>query len=90
MRYLNAILGFIFFLLVLGFALKNADPITLRYYLGIAWQAPLSLALLAVFFTGVVAGLAACFSLLVTQRRRISGLQHELDTLQHSRNNPPA
>ncbi len=90
MRYLNAILGFIFFLFVLGFALKNSDPITLRYYLGIAWQAPLSLALLVVFFTGVLAGLAACFSLLVTQRRRIAGLQHELDTLQHSRNNPPA
>lgn len=89
MRYLNAVLGFIFFLLVLGFALKNADTITLRYYLGIAWQAPLSLALLVVFFAGVVAGLVACFSLLVSQRRRIAGLQHELDTLRESQDNAP-
>jgi len=82
MRYLHAALGFILFLVALGFALKNADPITLHYYLGFAWQAPLSLTLLVAFFAGVLAGLIACFSLLISQRRRLNGLKQELDSLQ--------
>ncbi len=82
MRYLYTLTGFLIFLIALGFALKNAEPITLRYYLGFAWQAPLSLTLLVAFVAGVVAGLAACFSLLISQRRRLTGLQRELDTLQ--------
>jgi uncharacterized integral membrane protein len=82
MRYLYATLGFFLFLVVLGFALKNADPITLHYYLGVAWQAPLSLTLLIAFFVGIVAGLAACLSLLITQRRQLGELRHELSTLQ--------
>ncbi len=85
MRYLLAALGFFLFLVALGFALKNAEPITLRYYLGFAWQAPLSLTLLVAFTAGVLAGLIACFSLLVSQRRRLVGLQHELDALQAGR-----
>ena len=86
MRYFHAALGFALFLIALGFALKNAEPITLRYYLGFAWQAPLSLTLLVAFFVGVLAGLVACFSLLITQRRRLNDLQQELDTLQHKPN----
>lgn len=90
MRYFNAILGFLLFLIALGFALKNAEPITLHYYLGFAWQAPLSLTLLVVFVAGIVAGLAACFSLLISQRRRLAGLQHELETLQKPQEPPQA
>jgi putative membrane protein len=82
MRYLHAVLGFILFLVALGFALKNAELITLHYYLGFAWQAPLSLTLLIAFFVGVLAGLISCFSLLISQRRRLNALQQELDTLQ--------
>jgi putative membrane protein len=81
MRYLYAFVGFFIFLATLGFALKNADPITLHYYLGIAWQAPLSLTLLIAFCCGVFAGLIACLSLLVAQRRRLAEMQREIDTL---------
>ena len=84
MRYILAFLGFVLFLVTLGFALKNADPITLHYYLGFAWQAPLSLTLLIAFSAGVVAGLIACFSLLITQRRNIVELQRELNTLKNN------
>lgn len=90
MRYLNAVLGFLIFLLALGFALKNAEPITLHYYLGIAWRAPLSLTLLIAFVAGIVAGLAACFSLLISQRKRIAGLQQSLDTIQNNQDSNPA
>ena len=65
MRYLNPILGFLLFLVALGFALKNAEPITLRYYLGFAWQAPLSLTLLVAFVAGIVVALIAFLALLV-------------------------
>jgi lipopolysaccharide assembly protein A len=82
MRYFHATLGFVLFLVALGFALKNAAPVTLHYYLGFAWQAPLSLTLLIAFVTGVVAGLVTCCSLLISQRRRLAALQRELDTLQ--------
>ena len=82
MRYLYTAFGFFLFLLVLGFALKNADLITLHYYLGFSWQAPLSLTLLIAFIVGVVAALIACSSLLISQRRHLTGLQRELDRLQ--------
>jgi uncharacterized integral membrane protein len=84
MRYFYAVLGFLLFLIALGFALKNAEPVTLHYYLGFAWQAPLSLTLLIAFCAGVVVGLAAGFSLLIAQRRRLIGMQQELNTL-HTR-----
>jgi uncharacterized integral membrane protein len=35
--------------LLLAFAAKNTDPVTLRFYFGLAWQAPLVALLLASF-----------------------------------------
>lgn len=89
MRYLNPILGFLLFLVALGFALKNAEPITLRYYLGFAWHAPLSLTLLVAFVAGIVVALIAFLSHIVNQRKRIRALQHELDSLHKSQEFPP-
>ena len=34
MRYLLWIIKFLLFVLVLSFAVKNTDPVTVRYYLG--------------------------------------------------------
>ena len=89
MRYLNSILGFLLFLIALGFAFENAEPITLRYYLGFAWQAPLSLTLLVAFVAGVGIALIACLSHITQQRKRIRALQHELDSLQQRQELPP-
>ncbi|HSD84891.1 MAG TPA: LapA family protein [Anaerolineae bacterium] len=83
MRYLHATLGLFLFLLALGFTLKNTEVVTLHYYLGLAWRTPLSLALLIAFCAGVLAAIVAGFSLLISQRRRMIGLQRELDTLQN-------
>lgn len=82
MRYLYTVLGFFLFLATLGFALKNTDPVTLQYYLGLQWHAPLILVLLVAFCAGALAGIAACLSLVVTQRRRLLAIQRELQTLQ--------
>ena len=79
MRYLFWILKFVLFVLVLAFAVKNTDPVTVRYYLGGEWQAPLVFVLLVVFCIGVAAGLGAGLTLLFRQRREIAALRRELD-----------
>lgn len=81
MRYLHTILGFLLFLAVLGFALKNTQPVELHYYLGLQWNAPLILALLIAFCAGTLAGILACLSLAVRYRRRLLAAEKELKKL---------
>jgi uncharacterized integral membrane protein len=65
------------FLMLLGFALKNLDSVTVRYFLGLEWQAPLVLVLLIFFALGIALGLAASFGVIFAQRRTIAGLKRE-------------
>ena len=81
MRFIYTTFGILFFILLLGFALKNVEPVVLHYYLGYAWQAPLSLMLLITFFFGIVIGLIACVPALIRQRRELLALKRELKTL---------
>jgi lipopolysaccharide assembly protein A len=85
MRYLYVASGLLLFLAVLGFSLKNSHPVTMYYYLGINWSAPMALVLLLVFCAGALAGIIACMSLLITQRRNLRAMQQELQSLQSSR-----
>lgn len=78
MRYLTWLLRLVLFLLLLGFAVKNGDVVTLHYYLGYAWQAPLVLILLVFFAAGVVIGVLASLGFIVRQKREILGLKKEL------------
>lgn len=82
MRYLYKILGFAFFLVVLGFTLKNTQPVTINYYLGIQWNAPLILILFITFCTGAFFGILASLSLVVKHRRKRLNLEKELKKLQ--------
>jgi uncharacterized integral membrane protein len=77
LRWVTWALRILLFLLVLGFALKNSDTVTVRAYLGYEWQASLVLVLLAFFGIGVALGLLACLPALFRQRRRISRLERE-------------
>ncbi|HEX9179742.1 MAG TPA: LapA family protein [Burkholderiales bacterium] len=77
LRWFTWALRVLLFLLVLGFALKNSDTVTVRYYLGYEWQASLVLVLLAFFGIGVALGLLACLPALFRQRRRIARLERE-------------
>lgn len=61
----------------MGFALKNAYPVTLFYYLGLSWQAPLSLILFITLLIGIVAGLIAIAPTLIQQRRELNKLRKE-------------
>ena len=78
MRYLLLILKFALFVLVLAFAVKNTDPVTVRYYFGGEWQAPLVFVLLVAFGAGIAAGLFAVLAQLIRQRREIAALKREL------------
>ncbi len=78
MRYLSLISGLILFLLALGFALKNSDSVTLHYFLGYQWQAPLVLILMLAFCLGAAAGIAATLGLIFKQRQEIQKLRREI------------
>ncbi len=81
MRFIYLISGTLLFVLLLGFALKNTTPVELHYYLGYAWQAPLSLMLLITVVCGIVAGVVACIPVLIRQRRELLALKRELKLL---------
>ena len=75
MTYLGWIFKFALFVLVLTFALRNTDVVTVRYYFGGEWQTPLVFALLVAFCAGVAVGLMATLTQLVRQRREIAALK---------------
>jgi uncharacterized integral membrane protein len=79
MRYFSFILGFILFWFAIGFAVKNSELVTLHYYLGYQWQAPLVVVILTVFGIGVGTGLIATLGLIIGQKRDLNRLRKELN-----------
>jgi putative membrane protein len=78
MRYVSAFLKASLFVVILSFALVNTDPVTVRYYLGMRWEAPLVAVLLLALAIGVLLGLLAALTQFVRLRRRIARLEREL------------
>jgi uncharacterized integral membrane protein len=66
------------FLLILLFALKNAEPMTLRFYFGRSWDAPVALVLFVALAIGAALGLIAALQRIFAQRREILELKREL------------
>ena len=65
------------FVLLVAFAAKNVEPVTLRFYFDLALQAPLVLLLLGFFLLGALFGVAALLGTLLRQRRQISILRRQ-------------
>jgi uncharacterized integral membrane protein len=81
MRYLRPLfwlLKFALFAVLFGFAMHNADRVTLHFFLGYAWNLPLHVLLLAFFVLGAVFGLLACVSRMVKLRREVVRLRREV------------
>ena len=78
MRYLIWSLRAVLFLLLLGFAVKNDQPVVLRYFFGYEWQTSLVVVLLCFFVVGVATGLLAMLASLFSQRRELSAVKREL------------
>jgi putative membrane protein len=78
MRYLIWPLRVVLFLLLLGFAVKNDQPVVLRYFFGYEWQASLVVVLLLFFAAGVGTGMLALMGNILRQRKEIARLDREL------------
>lgn len=78
MRYLNWILRIVLFLALLGFAVKNDQPVTLHYFFGYEWQSTLVIALLIFFAAGTAVGILAMFANVLQKRREIAVLKRDI------------
>ncbi len=81
MRYLGWVLKILIFVVVLGFALQNSQPVTLHYFLGYIWEAPLVVLLLAALLLGSLLGLLALLPTLFRIRKERAKLRKELDSI---------
>ncbi|GAB4117602.1 MAG: hypothetical protein Fur0026_05970 [Sideroxydans sp.] len=59
MPYLTWLLRIVLFIALLGFALKNNDPVVLRYFFGYEWNTTLVVALFGFFALGAASGILA-------------------------------
>jgi len=75
MRYLALFIKIVLFVLLLGFAVKNSDVVTLRYFLGYEWHSPLALVILVSFAVGLLVGLLACSWRLLRNHRELRQLR---------------
>ena len=75
MQVLVWIFRFAIVLVLVWFAVKNAQPVTLYGLPEQAWQAPLVFVLLIAFAAGVVIGLLAWLPTVVRQRRELGRLR---------------
>lgn len=79
MRYLGWAVKILIFIVMLGFALQNSQPVSVRYFLGYVWEAPLVVLLLAAFVFGAFLGLLALLPTLFRLRRERTRLRRDLD-----------
>ena len=78
LRVLSALVWAVVFLALFLFALKNTDPVTVRFYFDQEWRAPLMVVIVAALAAGAVFGMIACIPAFMRRHREISGLKKEL------------
>ncbi|HMV64816.1 MAG TPA: LapA family protein [Zoogloea sp.] len=75
MRLLTWIVRLFLFLVLFGFAVKNDDVVTLRFFFGAQWQVPLVLVILLFVVIGVLIGVTAAVATLYRQHRELGQLR---------------
>jgi uncharacterized integral membrane protein len=78
MRYVLWVALPLLFLFFISLAVKNLEPVAVRYFLGYEWRAPLIFLLFMFFVVGAVLGVLAGFGIIVRQRREVSALKRDL------------
>jgi putative membrane protein len=63
------------FLFLLAFALKNSDPVSVRFFFDNDWQAPLIIIALAFFAGGAALGVLSLLGTVFGLRREVSRLK---------------
>ena len=87
MRVVTWTIRVLVFLLLIAFAAKNVEPVTLRFYFDLALQTPLVLALFGFFALGALFGVLSLLGALLRQRREISALRRKAPEVEAA---PPA
>ena len=80
MRFVTWAIRLALFVVLLAFAARNVEPVTLRFYFDLAWHAPLVALLLAFFGAGAALGVIAMSGTYLAQRREIARLQRVAST----------
>ena len=70
------------FLFLFAFAIKNTDPVSVRFFFDAAWQAPLVIVVLAFFAGGALLGALSLLGTIFGLRREATRLRRELKQLQ--------
>ena len=86
---MNALLwGFriFIFLFLFAFALKNTDPVGVRFFFDSVWQAPLIIIVLAFFAGGAVLGVMSLLGMVFNLRREVGRLKRELKSANQPQN----
>jgi len=78
MRIVTWTIRVLVFLLLVAFAAKNVEPVTLRFFFDLALQTPLVLALFAFFALGALFGMLALAGTVLRLRREISLLKKSM------------
>jgi putative membrane protein len=78
MRIVGWVLKFVVFVLLVGFAVKNTDPVVVRFYLGYEWTSPLVFVILVFFAAGAAFGLLSSAPFAFRHRREVRQLRREL------------
>lgn len=85
MRYLALLLKILLFVFLLGFAVKNSEVVTLRYFFGYEWQTSLALVILLSFAIGLLVGLLACSWRLLRSHREMRQLRRAVQAADHAK-----
>ena len=75
MRILAWAIRLVVFVLLVAFAAKNVEPVTLRFYFDLSLHTPLVLALFGFFALGALFGVLALLTTVLRLRREISVLK---------------
>lgn len=90
-RSLQWLLRALFFLIVLGFALANADIVQVQFVgFDTVWRAPLVVFLVGFFAAGMIVGLLGLTPKLFSQRREIDKLNKALSKQKAAEGGAPA
>ena len=81
MRIIYSLVILIIFTIGMSFALQNADPVALHYYVG-QKTAPLSLWLIIAMGVGIIWGMLFCLMVNLRLRRTIMSLNRKIKTLE--------
>ena len=81
MRFITGFFQLCIFIILLGFALKNSQPVTVHYFFGYEWQSTLVIVMLLFFAVGVALGILATLGIWFRQRREISRLKREISNV---------